>query len=130
MRRTIPTANAAIAALTAVLYGAWLGWDQDYDVDPVTGELTGPYEAWQVVGLVLCLAAVAVVAGRLGHRRACRAAMPVAYALCFAIDGATDANSDGLWGVGAVLAFGAVWLGATVATRLGELSRRGGPAEA
>ena len=59
-------AGIAIALITAGLYLAWLGWDQDYEVDPVTGALSGPYETWQVVGVVACLGLVALVAGALG----------------------------------------------------------------
>ncbi|MFJ9909734.1 hypothetical protein ACIRVK_44275 [Streptomyces sp. NPDC101152] len=35
-------------------FAAWLGWGQHYDVQP-DGTSTGPYEAWQVIGLVLTL---------------------------------------------------------------------------
>ncbi|MEU6892380.1 hypothetical protein ABZ934_11400 [Streptomyces sp. NPDC046557] len=35
-------------------WGAWLGWDQRRDVHP-DGSVTGPYEAWQVIGLVVTL---------------------------------------------------------------------------
>jgi hypothetical protein len=43
-------------ALTVLAYLAWLGWDQQRNRDG-----TGPYEAWQVVGLALTLALVAAV---------------------------------------------------------------------
>ncbi|MFI8290275.1 hypothetical protein EAO71_18545 [Streptomyces sp. ms191] len=46
---TLATALAALA-----LWAAWLGWDQHRDVHP-DGSTTGPYEAWQVIGLVLTL---------------------------------------------------------------------------
>ncbi|MFH9615436.1 hypothetical protein ACH4MM_17230 [Streptomyces pratensis] len=42
------------ALLAAALWAAWLGWDQHRDVHP-DGTTTGPYEAWQVIGLVLTL---------------------------------------------------------------------------
>lgn len=42
----------AVAALT--MWAAWLGWDQHRDVH-ADGSSTGPYEAWQVIGLVLTL---------------------------------------------------------------------------
>ncbi|MFD3942309.1 hypothetical protein [Streptomyces sp. NPDC058579] len=42
----------ALVALAA--WAAWLGWDQLRDVHP-DGSTTGPYEAWQVIGLVLTL---------------------------------------------------------------------------
>ncbi|WP_371578600.1 hypothetical protein [Streptomyces sp. NBC_01314] len=48
----LPTLVTAVAALT--MWAAWLGWDQRYDVHP-DGSSTGPYEAWQVLGLVLTL---------------------------------------------------------------------------
>jgi hypothetical protein len=117
-------AGSIIAVITVGLYMAWLGWDQEYEVDPATGALTGPYETWQVVGVVACLGLVALVAGRLGQRLVCRVAMPVAFALCFAIDGITDANADGLWGVGAALAFGAAWAGSNLVGLAGERLRR------
>ena len=116
--------GGVIAAITAGLYIAWLGWDQEYDVDPVTGALSGPYGTWQVVGVVACLGVVALVAGLLGLRRFSRVAMPAAFALCFAIDGITDPASDGLWGVGAAMTFGAAWAGANLVGIAGERLRR------
>ncbi|MDG9718516.1 hypothetical protein [Streptomyces sp. DH24] len=42
------------AVVASALWAAWLGWDQHRDVQP-DGTTTGPYEAWQVIGLVLTL---------------------------------------------------------------------------
>ncbi|MEY9992164.1 hypothetical protein ABIE67_004196 [Streptomyces sp. V4I8] len=42
------------AGLSLAGWAAWLGWDQHRDVQP-DGTTTGPYEAWQVIGLVLTL---------------------------------------------------------------------------
>ncbi|MGV9314290.1 hypothetical protein ACWDR0_19215 [Streptomyces sp. NPDC003691] len=54
----------ALAVLAAVLWAGWLGWDQKRDVH-ADGTTTGPYEAWQVAGLVLpLLAAVYWTASR------------------------------------------------------------------
>jgi hypothetical protein len=50
--RTLPVLAPALAAPLA--WAAWLGWDQKRDVQP-DGTTTGPYEAWQVIGLVLTL---------------------------------------------------------------------------
>lgn len=44
------------AVLALAVWAAWLGWDQHRDVQP-DGSETGPYEAWQVIGLVLTLLA-------------------------------------------------------------------------
>ncbi|MFC8227663.1 hypothetical protein [Streptomyces sp. NPDC057287] len=60
MRSRLPrTTHQLWAALllflmTLALWAAWLGWDQHRDVHP-DGTTTGPYEAWQVIGLVLTL---------------------------------------------------------------------------
>lgn len=120
-------ASVVVALLTVVIYAAWLGWDQDYDVDPVTGAQSGPYQPWQVIGVVLCLGAVAFTAGWAGRRWACLSAMPAAFALCVIVDGATDPNQDGLFVVGAGLSFGVVWVGAAAASHLGVIAaaRRG-----
>ena len=45
-----------LAVLTLAVWAAWLGWDQHRDVQP-DGSVTGPYEAWQVIGLVVTLLA-------------------------------------------------------------------------
>ncbi|MFD3623226.1 hypothetical protein [Streptomyces sp. NPDC058698] len=46
----------ALTLVTLGAWAAWLGWDQRHDVQP-DGSETGPYEAWQVIGLVLTLLA-------------------------------------------------------------------------
>ncbi|WP_217180097.1 hypothetical protein [Streptomyces sp. AC495_CC817] len=46
------TLVSAVASVT--LWALWLGWDQRRDLHP-DGSSTGPYEAWQVIGLVLTL---------------------------------------------------------------------------
>lgn len=43
-----------LAGVSSALWAAWLGWDQQRDVH-ADGTTTGPYEAWQVIGLVLTL---------------------------------------------------------------------------
>ncbi|MGW7360969.1 hypothetical protein ACWGI0_31230 [Streptomyces sp. NPDC054802] len=50
------SAVLVVAAVSVALWAAWLGWDQHYDVRP-DGSTTGPYEVWQVAGLVLTLLA-------------------------------------------------------------------------
>ncbi|KUJ42224.1 hypothetical protein PV336_28635 [Streptomyces sp. MI02-2A] len=47
----------ALAGVSLALWAAWLGWDQHRDVQP-DGTTTGPYGAWQVIGLLLTLLAV------------------------------------------------------------------------
>ncbi|MFA3837142.1 hypothetical protein [Streptomyces aureus] len=47
-------ATIALAGVALAAWAGWLGWDQQRDVHP-DGSTTGPYEAWQVIGLVLTL---------------------------------------------------------------------------
>jgi hypothetical protein len=104
-RRTINGAlwAAGLAAATAATYGAFLGWDQDKDLDPATGQLSGPYQAWQVVGCGVVLATLAFAAGWRGRMWLASIAVPAVLTACFAVDAATDADADGLWPVGAAL---------------------------
>ncbi|MFD5323819.1 hypothetical protein [Streptomyces sp. NPDC127092] len=91
------TALAAAAA-----WAAWLGWDQVRDVHP-DGSVSGPYEAWQVVGLVLTLLVPVywtasrrhVVAGALGTTAGLTVA---AY-----VDWSDDASGLYMIGVGMVM---------------------------
>ncbi|MGW7665647.1 hypothetical protein ACWGJX_00495 [Streptomyces sp. NPDC054775] len=55
VRRLLPI--LALAGVSLALWAAWLGWDQHRDVQP-DGTTTGPYGAWQVIGLLLTLLAV------------------------------------------------------------------------
>ncbi|MET8331586.1 hypothetical protein [Streptomyces sp. NPDC005181] len=62
MRQKLPKlvlqmlAVLVLAVVASAVWAAWLGWDQHRDVQP-DGTTTGPYEAWQVIGLVLTLLA-------------------------------------------------------------------------
>ncbi|MGW1766397.1 hypothetical protein ACWCQL_20265 [Streptomyces sp. NPDC002073] len=67
MRQTSPKLAPCLTALaSAVAWTAWLGWDQLRDVHP-DGSVSGPYEAWQVIGLVLTLLAAVCWAAFRGH---------------------------------------------------------------
>ncbi|MEU3951746.1 hypothetical protein AB0F45_05385 [Streptomyces achromogenes] len=48
--RALPVLAPAVVAPLA--WAGWLGWDQQRDVQ-ADGATTGPYQAWQVIGLVL-----------------------------------------------------------------------------
>lgn len=79
-------------------YLGWLCWDQRYDVGGVE---TGPYQAWQVAGLVIGLAVVSLLAAWRGHPAVAIAVVPAVMTLCFAFDAAPDSP---LLVIGAVLA--------------------------
>ena len=106
--RTTPGPGRAVAGhlwvalLAAACWFAWMGWDTQYQTDPATGDVTGPYEAWQVVGCVVCLAVVTVLAARVlgGWRAAVTVAL--AFTAAWSITQAS-ADESGLWLVGAAL---------------------------
>ncbi|MEV4561216.1 hypothetical protein AB0K51_30075 [Kitasatospora sp. NPDC049285] len=49
-----PVRSLLLALVPMTAWAAWLGWDQLRDIHP-DGSVTGPYEAWQVIGLVVTL---------------------------------------------------------------------------
>lgn len=125
MRRRSGTVGwaVALALLTAATWWAWLGWDTEYYVDPVTGDTNGPYRSWQVAGCVLCLAVLAVVGGALLPPWVVAPIMTVVFTACWAARAASD-DSSGLWVVGAVAVFIGVGVGSTVLSGAVWLVRR------
>lgn len=94
----------ALAVLTAGAYAAFLGWDDEYQVDSVTGVATGPYEAWQVIGLGAICAFVAGVAGWYRTAAIAVIVMPVVLVIGFVVSAIGDGSAgDGLFVVGALL---------------------------
>jgi hypothetical protein len=91
-----------LAVLTVAAWWLWLGWDTQYQNDPVTGVSSGPYEAWQVTGCVLCLAAIAVAGGLLLRPWIVISVMTVAFTVAWSWSAART-DDTGLWLVGAFL---------------------------
>jgi hypothetical protein len=91
------------AALTAAAWLAWMGWDDEYQVDPRTGDASGPYETWQVIGSAVSFAVVVVIA-TIVFRDAAQVALAATagYAIAWA---STEMAGDesGLAGVGLVM---------------------------
>jgi GNAT superfamily N-acetyltransferase len=96
----------AVATLSAVgtvaAYLAFLGWDQHRDIGPDGGQ-TGPYQAWQVLGLTAVLVGLAVWAARRGQGIAATLVISAVLTLAFSVTASRDPNNDGLWGVGATM---------------------------
>ncbi len=119
---------AGLAAVTLIAYLALLGWDQSKTLDPVTQNETGPYEAWQVIALVVVLGAAAFLAGRAGRLAPALVTIPVVLTLAFAVDAATDKNADGLWPIGAALVALGSAMGVALVAAIGQRSRQRQPA--
>jgi hypothetical protein len=91
-----------LVAATLAAWWLWLGSDTRYEVDPVTGSTTGPYEPVQVVGCVLSLLVVAVAGGLLLRPWLVVVVMTVAFTAAWSVAAATR-DESGLWVVGAAL---------------------------
>ena len=102
---------AALATLaTMAAYLTWLGWHATKDVAP-NGSQTGPYEDWQVAGLVLTIAALTVGVGLSGHRWA-SLVIPPTLTVIWSWDAATMPDTGpSFWPIGAFL----IAVGSTVA---------------
>ncbi|MET7707684.1 hypothetical protein [Micromonospora sp. NPDC005413] len=113
-----------LAAATVGVWLLWLGWDTEYTVDPETGNTSGPYEPWQVIGCVLTLVLLAALAGTRLSPWLVGAVMAVAFTAAWTWQAASSDDS-GLWAVGAVLVLIGMAIGSTlVSLAARRLSRR------
>ncbi|MDQ1103512.1 hypothetical protein [Nocardioides zeae] len=94
----------AVAVLAAAAWCGWMGWDDEYQVDAATNEISGPYEAWQVVGCVLTLLVLGVVAARWWRPFATAIVLSVSFTVAWSVTATTmDDEETGLWMIGAVM---------------------------
>ncbi|MFJ6543528.1 hypothetical protein ACIQMP_23175 [Streptomyces sp. NPDC091385] len=100
---TQPLAILALTATSIALWAAWLGWDQHRDVHP-DGSTTGPYEPWQVIGLVLTLLVPVCWAAYRRYFLAAILGTPVGLAIASFYDWSDDDSGLFVIGVGLVAA--------------------------
>ncbi|GLY05478.1 MULTISPECIES: hypothetical protein [Actinoplanes] len=95
-------AAVLVALLAAATWYAWLGWDTQYDFDPVTSSYSGPYEAWQVAGCAVTLLIVLLGSVWFGTMEVvAAAALTVGFTTVWTVGAAGNAES-GLFLIGAV----------------------------
>ncbi|MCA2214856.1 hypothetical protein [Jidongwangia harbinensis] len=118
----------ALAGVTVLVWWGWLGGDTTKELDPVTGNETGPYSAMQVAGCVLTLSAVLVVAVLAGvPRRPAAAVMTVSFTVAWTVQAAA-ADDSGLYLVGAILVAAGMTVGTAAVVLLTGLVRDRWPA--
>ncbi|MFE8947376.1 hypothetical protein [Streptomyces sp. NPDC007856] len=100
-----------LTGVSLAAWAAWLGWDQQRDVHP-DGSTTGPYEAWQVIGLVLTL--LAPVCWAASRRHLAGAVLGPALGLTLAAFYDWSDDSSGLF----IIGVGLVMIGSLVTTAL------------
>ncbi|MET8805111.1 hypothetical protein [Streptomyces sp. NPDC004546] len=91
-----------LAGLSLAAWVVWLGWDQHRDVHP-DGSTTGPYEAWQVIGLVLTLLVPVCWAASRRHLAAAVLGPTVGLTLAAYYDWSDDSSGLFVIGVGLVM---------------------------
>jgi hypothetical protein len=106
-----------VAALSALLWYAWMGRDSQYQVDPVTQVASGPYEAWQVIGCGLSLLVLFIGALVAGVRPLlASAALTLAFTAAWTATAAPQ-DETGMYGVGVIM----LLVGLTAATTVVSL---------
>ncbi|MFF3946083.1 hypothetical protein ACFYYN_14770 [Streptomyces sp. NPDC001902] len=98
--RLVPILLPAVVA--SADWAAWLGWDSHRDVQP-DGTVTGPYEAWQVAGLVVTLVAVVCWAASRGFVMAAVLGTTLGLTTAAFVDWSDDSSGLFVVGVGMVL---------------------------
>ena len=118
-----------LAAVTVLTWWAWLGRDTEMQLDPATGNYSGPYTTAQVAGAVLTLAAVLVAAVLLRVPALPAAAvMTVAFTAAWTAQAAAT-DETGLFLVGTILVLAGMAVGtAVVALATAALRRTRHPA--
>ncbi|MFD8420293.1 hypothetical protein [Streptomyces sp. NPDC059466] len=112
-----------LAGVSLAMWAAWLGWDQHRDVHP-DGTTTGPYEAWQVIGLVLTLLAPVYWAASRHHVAAAVLGTTAGLTVAAWYDWSDD--SSGLFGVGVGLVMVGSLAATAVVTAIASARRRDG----
>ncbi|WP_093797226.1 hypothetical protein [Streptomyces sp. Wb2n-11] len=112
-----------LAVVTSAAWASWLGWDQHRDVQP-DGTSTGPYEAWQVIGLVLTLPAPLYWAA--SRRYVAAAVLGTTAGLTVAASYDWPDDGSGLFAVGVVMvAVGSLVVTAAVPAVVAAVTRNG-----
>jgi hypothetical protein len=93
----------APAVVAMAGWAAWLGWDQQRDVHP-DGSTTGPYAAWQVIGLVLTLLGPVYWAASRRHCAGAVLGTTAGLTAAAYVDWSDDASGLFVIGVGLVMA--------------------------
>ncbi|WP_412075039.1 hypothetical protein ACLF6K_02880 [Streptomyces xanthophaeus] len=127
-QRSLKFAPYLLVLIAAAAWAAWLGWDQHRDVHP-DGSVTGPYEAWQVIGLVLTLLAPLYWAASRGHVVVASLGISAGLTAAAFYDWSDDASGLFVIGVGMVMmaSLAATFALSALIASLTRAGRRNGP---
>jgi hypothetical protein len=97
------------AALSVATWWLWLGWDEEYQFD-ASGVASGPWEAWQVIGVAVTLGLIAGLAALRTSFLLVTPAVTIPFTVTWSMHAAAR-DETGMWGVGAILILGGAGLG-------------------
>ncbi|MBT2478158.1 hypothetical protein [Streptomyces sp. ISL-94] len=125
-----PASFLLVFLVPVAAWAAWLGWDQHRDVHP-DGSVTGPYEAWQVIGLVLTLLAPVYWAASRRHVAGAALGTTAGVTVSAYYDWSDDSSGLFLIGVGLVMTTSlvATFALSTLIASVTRDGRRGGSAQ-
>jgi hypothetical protein len=95
--------TATCLVLAGATWAVWFAWDTLRDVDPATGDTSGPYEVWQGGGAAVTLLVLVVLFVRRLAVVDVVLAVSCGFTAGFAYSAAIDPEADGLYVVGAGL---------------------------
>ncbi|WP_019145614.1 hypothetical protein [Aeromicrobium massiliense] len=128
MQKRIVGALGVVVLAWASWWG-WMGWDTEYQLDPATGNESGPYETWQVVGSALCVVLLVAVATLVRGRRTAIVATTLGYTLGWCVTSLPE-DESGLALVGAFMVLVGVGAGSAVVAWLADRLLHRRPARA
>ncbi|MFF4319441.1 hypothetical protein [Streptomyces sp. NPDC001568] len=106
-------------------WAGWLGWDQERDVQP-DGSTTGPYEVWQVIGLVLTLLVAVYWAASRQYVTAAVLGTSAGLAVAAFYDWSDDGSGLYVLGVGMIL-IGSLVVTGGLSLLIASWKKRAGP---
>jgi hypothetical protein len=111
------------AALGALTWTAWLGWDRTASYDPVTGTVQTPYVTLQVLGCALTVAVVTAVLAAVWHPAAAAAGVSLGFWVLWTWNAVLH-DASGLFVVGSLSLAAGLAGGTAAAAALGAGVRR------
>lgn len=104
--------------LGAAIWGAWLGWDRQYYLDPGSGTMQGPYRPVQVVGCGLTFLLVTAVLASRWRPVAVALGTTAGFWIAWTVDAATQ-DETGLFLVGSMMLMVGLVSGSALAALVG-----------
>ncbi|MFK5688533.1 hypothetical protein ACI3EY_02610 [Ornithinimicrobium sp. LYQ92] len=104
--------------LGAAIWGAWLGWDRQYYLDPGSGTMQGPYRPAQVVGCGLTFLLVTAALASRWRPVAVALGTTAGFWLVWTVDAASQ-DPTGLFLVGSMMLMVGLVSGSALAALVG-----------